>query len=769
MYPAALLLFFVAAFGLLFYELYQGSIAFEKEKNHHDLDLLSSSLQSILLSDEGFFMARLRETSVISALQRECQEYIRLHPELVSAEAQGDDGAVQWEVTKVPSPDTSLRLAGGAKGFVLCMDTSRMICYSKPYSSNEKYYFAANYSARSKGSTNGSCTVFYSAEELLKEILRLHPMEGYEITLFAGAGEAIASTGYSNAPAAFRFQRAVPGYGPLLSVDIADPQYSFWSSDMIVLALVCGLLSAAVFGITFALQRDVGRLEKAQSSLRSSEERFRTMFESSSDAIRLTDRYGRIVMANSAYCDLIKTSREELLRDFNAGDDNLDNLSAANSAFRAQFDAGTLKMPSSQSIKRRGGEDVPVEVSHSFINAGKGEKLLLSVFRDVSERHKLELESQQVQRMDALGEFAIGIGNSLKNIFGIVLNSAEMMSKEASKDVHFSSYVEMIMRESQRASELADDLLVFARSKSVESKPVLAEKVIHQAHKILEHSLPPSITLSVFANDSHAVINGDIHQLHQAIVNVALAARQRMPNGGSLTIGTSVADPEIVRSRFPSSQETEFIAVTVSDNGNEIDEFSRRRIFEPFFNARATDFGTGLRLSVAYGIVQQHGGFIEMESGREKGTTIVLYFPVAYHETPEAAKSQIEEPHGGGECILVVDDEESYRQIYEYGLKSLGYRVYTARDGEDALSIYNAHRSEIDLVLSDLLMPKMNGEELLTTLLGTNPALKVILATGAIDLKARTEFRKLGISDIIMKPFLFDELTLSVRKVLDAR
>ncbi|MGA7162163.1 MAG: response regulator, partial [Bacteroidota bacterium] len=500
-----------------------------------------------------------------------------------------------------------------------------------------------------------------------------------------------------------------------------------------------------------------------------SEERFRTIFENSADAIRLTDRYGRIVMVNSAYCDLVRTSREELLRDYTAGDKNLEERYSANSAFRSQFDAGTLKMPAFQTIKRGGGEDVPVEASHSFINVDKGEKLLMSIFRDVGERKKLEMESQQVQKMDALGEFAVGIGNNLKNISGIVMNSSEMIFKESLGNAQVEQYVTMIIRESKRASELADDLLVFARSKSAEQKPILVFKLVHQVQKILEHSLLRSITVSVSMNDNNAVVTGDIHQLHQAIVNLALSAKERMPDGGALSLTTAIAVPESVKERFPLTDGREFVEITVGDNGKELDEYSRRRIFEPFFNARTTDQSSGLRLSVAYGIVQQHAGFIDVQSRPGKGTMISLLLPVTYHQKDEEVQKAGEATQGGNECILVVDDEESFRQIYEQTLVSFGYKVYTAEDGDEALAIYEQHRSEIDLVVSDLTMPKMNGEELFKKLLALNPSIKGILATGAIDLKAKNEFFKMGVRDIITKPFLFDELMAAIRKVLDSQ
>jgi DNA-binding NtrC family response regulator len=167
--------------------------------------------------------------------------------------------------------------------------------------------------------------------------------------------------------------------------------------------------------------------------------------------------------------------------------------------------------------------------------------------------------------------------------------------------------------------------------------------------------------------------------------------------------------------------------------------------------------------------VQQHGGFVDVRSEHGKGTTISLFFPVVSYEKDKETRESTKPPQGGGECLLVVDDEESFRQIYENGLTSLGYTVYAAKDGEEALAVYQQHQSEIDLVVSDLMMPKMSGEELFQKLFARNPSVKGILVTGAIDLKAKTEFLRMGIRDVITKPFLFDELSAVVRKVLDGQ
>ncbi len=767
-YSTALFLVFAVAFGSLYFYMAEQSSSSEQERVNRDIQILSSAIQATLLENEEFFL----HTPHVAAdegqsTKRRFQRYVVNHPEIVSVEVKTNNNVVEWNILSDSTAEYFPRLAAEDHEHLSLSDSFHTVQYSKPFRSEKGFYFELRIVVIEKGVTFGTISVFYSAEKLLGTVLRRYPMPGYEISLFSGLGQEIASTGFSNADASLRVQRAVNGYGQLMSIDIANPNYLFWTPGMAFGAALCGALCVAVFVMTLFLSLDNTKLKTAESSLRGSEERFRTIFENSVDAMRLMDRYGRIVMANSAYCDLVKSSHEELLHEYNAGDENLEARYSANSSFRAQFDAGTLKMPTSQLIDRRDGEKIPVEISHSFINVGKNEKLLLSIFRDVSERKKYEVESQQVQKMDALGAFAVGIGNNLKNIAGIVMNSVEMINKEDAGNPLLVKYGDVILRETKRASALADDLLVFARSKSGEEKPISVEKIVSQARKILEHSLSPSITLSVVMNDRNAVVKGDIHQLHQAIVNLALDAQQRMPGGGTIRIETSIADPEYVRSKLSFVEEKEFIVVNIIDNGHAVDEYTRRRIFEPFFNAKATDYAAGLRLSVVYGIVQNHGGLIDVKSEKGKGTTFSMLFPVLYHEEAKAERAFAEVPAGGTECILVVDDEESFTQIYEHGLVSFGYKVFTARDGGEAFALFEKRRSEIDLVITDLMMPKMTGEELYHKLRALNPSVKVILATGAIDLKAKTEFLKMGVSEIVMKPFLLDELMAAVRKVLD--
>lgn len=795
---AIFFLFFATAFGSLFYLLREQDILLERGKIERYVQILSIAIRNDLRGNEKFFLRESRQASLgESTVQLQCERYLAAHPEIVIVEARSGRNTSLWRISPDPSlsnlslipvdennlvsqvdqldtlfhsaPLDSLQRSSVTRNAVVWfLDSMNGVAYARPIRFGKGYYCEARIRITENGIPSGSLSFFTSIEKLLGEVLKRNPMEGYNVALSATSGESIASTGISNAEVSFRGQGVVEDYDRLFSIEVSNPAYSFWTFGMILGAVLCGVLSLVVFAVTFVLGRDVEKMKRARSSLQASEVRFRTIFENSADAMRLMDRYGRITMVNSAYCDLVKSSHDELLREFKEGDEGLEQRYAANATFRSQFDAGTLKMASSQMIRQRDGTEVPVEASHSLIDVGKGEKLLLSIFRDVSERQKHELESQQVQKMDALGEFAVGIGNNLKNIVGIVMNSAEVISRDSSGSAELAEYVEMIVRESKRASELADDLLVFARSKSGAEQPIAVEKIIHQVQRILEHSLSPTIKWLVVEDHHHAVITGDIHLLHQAIVNVALDVQHRMPTGGAFTLSASIADPSVVRRKLPAMAEREFIAIEIFDDGMELDEVAQRRIFEPFFSARTADYATGLRLSVVYGIVRKHGGFVDVKSEKGKGTKFSLFFPVAYHE--EGAESAVASPppQGGTECVLMVDDEESYRQIYEHGLAHYGYKVYTANGGEEAFAFYEEHRSEIDLVVSDLMMPSMNGEELFHKLREHNPSIRMILATGAIDLKAKSELLDAGLRDVIAKPFSLDEMAAAMRKALDA-
>ena len=510
---------------------------------------------------------------------------------------------------------------------------------------------------------------------------------------------------------------------------------------------------------------NVTLLRSTQRSLHESEERFRIIFENSADGMRLTDRHGRIVMVNTAYCDLVKVSYQKLVESFNtsSGDE-------ADTIYTQQFDAGTLKMPTSQLVKRATGEEVPVEISNAFITIGSTGKYLLSIFRDVTERKRMEMDAQQIQKMDALGTFAVGIGNNFNNIVGMILNAAELLQKKITPSQETGEYFTIIVSSAKRGSELASDLLVFARSEDKELHQISLAKSFEHVRKILEHTIPPSIKLGVDSNTTTAVILGDLHQLHQAIVNIAVTACDRMPNGGTLSIKASPANPNLLKEKVSLSDKKEYVVIAVSDTGYPMNEQEKRRIFEPFFSTKMINKGSGLRLSVVYAIVKNHHGFIDIRSSQNEGTTFLMYLPIALHEEITIAPVQVEtDIKGGTEWVMIVDDEESYRQLYAYELKSYGYNVLLASDGVEALKKYEEKAKDIALVVSDLSMPNLNGEELFQRLIALNPKVKVIFATGNIDHKSRSEMLAMGVKEIIDKPFSLDELMRSVRRVMDAK
>jgi PAS domain S-box-containing protein len=624
--------------------------------------------------------------------------------------------------------------------------------------SHGKFYFVTN--------AEGTVSLVETYEDLLKSILEASQITQYESALLSPVGERLASSGFMDAQSNIRVRVPVDGGDGKFILELVHASFHFWTPMMVLIAVGGGFTCAGLIIWIFVLFLNYRRIGREEKNLRQSEERFRILWEKSTDPMRLTDRYGRIVAVNTAYSDLVKISHDKLLEEYRSG--NIDpSHREANETYREQFDAGTLRAPASQIIHRPRGEDVPVEASHSFIHVSEKEKLLLSVFHDVRERKRMEEELQQVQKMDALGALATGIGNDFNNIVGMIMNAAEMIHQRMPLDGETMKYMEIITNTCKRGGELASELLVFARNENQEEQAFSVARHLDQLKNVLEHSLSSSMNIAVDAREKNVWVMGDVHQFHQAIVNLALTVQDRMPKGGTITLKSAVIDLQTMKKKFPRAEENDYVAVSLLDSGRPLTDIERRRIFEPFFTVKAATKGTGLRLAAVYGIMKRHRGFIAVTNRPETGAEFALYFPIHHlAETSEDVTPTLDEMRGNGELILVVDDEEVFRQLFTAQLENYGYRTITASDGEEALAIFKGHPEPINLVLSDLSMPKMNGEELYRELRMLTPDLKVIFSTGNIDHKSKNEILQMGVRGVIDKPFTLDKLLQLIHQVI---
>lgn len=387
------------------------------------------------------------------------------------------------------------------------------------------------------------------------------------------------------------------------------------------------------------------------------------------------------------------------------------------------------------------------------------------------ERRQMELQLIQAQKMESIGTLAGGIAHDFNNVLGIILGHASILERAASTLPIVTPSVEAITKAVTRGAGLVRQLLTFSRKSELNLQPVRVNDVVEELSRMVSATFPESIAVELKLRQDLPAIQADSNQLYQALLNLAINSRDAMPQGGTLTIATDLVDGDVVRRRFHDAPYESYIVLTVSDTGEGMDEKTQLRIFEPFFTTKEPGKGTGLGMSVVYGVVMGHEGKIDLKSARGEGTTFTLYFPVKelLKSTALEKKKPGAATPGGHETVLVVEDEEMLRELVSVLLSSNGYRVISAEDGVAALEQYEAHRDEIAAVVCDIGLPRLDGIEVIKSLHKRNSTLKCILATGYLDQKARQQLESLGTYEYIQKPYQPDELLWKVRTVLDRR
>jgi CheY-like chemotaxis protein len=295
--------------------------------------------------------------------------------------------------------------------------------------------------------------------------------------------------------------------------------------------------------------------------------------------------------------------------------------------------------------------------------------------------------------------------------------------------------------------------------------------LIRELLSMLKQTFPKVITFIENIDKKIPLINADRTQLHQVMLNLCVNARDAMPNGGTITIKAEKQTKSKVQEKFHDADQDAYICISVTDTGEGMSEATRRQIFDPFFTTKEQGKGTGLGLAVVYGVVQSHHGFIDVESELGRGTTFRLYFPI-----PLAGEMPNDVPFipesftaGGTETILLVEDEEALIEIVHLLLESNGYKVYAAKDGAEAVNMYKQHGQEIDIVLTDMGLPGMTGIDVFKKLKEINPKVNVIVASGFLEPKVRSELDKTGAKGFIQKPYSPDEVLRKLREILDKK
>lgn len=387
---------------------------------------------------------------------------------------------------------------------------------------------------------------------------------------------------------------------------------------------------------------------------------------------------------------------------------------------------------------------------------------------DITERKHLEAQFLRSQRMESIGTLAGGIAHDLNNILSPMLMSVQFLQRKH-PDEESQRWFAALRENAERGASLIKQLLSFARGTEGERLPVQPRHLVKEVIRILRETLPKSINIRFFIPDNLWTVSADPTQIHQVLMNLSVNARDAMPSGGVLTLKAEnvAVDANYVRMHREAARAGKFVMLTVGDTGGGIAPENLDKIFDPFFTTKEIGKGTGLGLATVAGIIKGHTGFVNVYSEPGRGTRFNVYLPAIETEDARAAEiEKTESPRGDGECVLVVDDEDLIRKVAQIILEESGYRVLTAANGAEALSIYKEHRTEIAVVVTDMMMPVMDGAALIRALSEINPQIAIVSASGLLEINEENQTRFPAVKAFLPKPYAAEKLLAALAQVL---
>jgi PAS domain S-box-containing protein len=516
--------------------------------------------------------------------------------------------------------------------------------------------------------------------------------------------------------------------------------------------------------IVRGVAHDVTEQRRAEEAVRRSEAELRAIFEAMSDVVIVLDREGRYLKVAATSADLLYRPPASLV-----GHTLHEVFPAAQADFflahvRRALDEGWMHR--AEYSLQIGGAEVWFDGSVSPVS----EDLVVWVARDITERKQLEEQLRHAQKMEAVGQLAGGIAHDFNNLLTAINGYSDLALRRLDPEDPLRRSVEEIRKAGERAAALTRQLLAFSRKQVLQPLVLDLNSVVSDMERMLRRVIGEDVELGTALAHDLGSIKADPGQIEQVIMNLCVNARDAMPQGGRLTIETANVHlgEEHAARRAGDLAPGPYVVLRVTDTGLGMDERTRERIFEPFFTTKGAGKGTGLGLSTVYGIVKQSGGGVSVASEVGRGSTFEVYFPRVGEGAREYRRGT--EPEGelrGTETVLLAEDEEMVRRLTREVLEIYGYRVLVAAGGGAALLICERHEGPIALLITDLVMPEMNGRELAARLASLRPEMKVLFMSGYTDASATGQGEFEDGSDFIQKPFTPVALARKVREVLD--
>ncbi|MFH1059561.1 MAG: PAS domain S-box protein [Pseudomonadota bacterium] len=536
------------------------------------------------------------------------------------------------------------------------------------------------------------------------------------------------------------------------------------------LSLALPLAKVCALAIVIARLRE--KREKAEQAIR----RIASIVESSEDAIIAMTLEGVIVSWNQGAQHLCGYSPEEVLGKHISILDPPDEPDEVPRMLE-KIRHGEPTEQIEAMWRTKDGRQLDVSLQVSPIRDDNGRVVgASSIARDITrdkqrvqeERRSLEAQLMQAQKLESVGRLAGGVAHDFNNMLAVIMGCAEIALMEAEPDAPALKDLQQIKAAAERAKGLTRQLLAFARKQVLQMAPLNLNVVVGDFGKMIRRLIGEDIELKIALAETLPQVSADPSMIEQVLLNLAVNARDAMPDGGTLTIETRLMalDETYAMTKFEVSP-GDYVMLAVSDTGTGMDEATRQMLFEPFFTTKAAGMGTGLGLATVYGIVKQHGGSIWVYSEPGQGTTFKVYLPVSQQaEAVERRTAEAAPRPSGGETILVVEDEDNLRQVLCVALGRLGYLPLCANGAEEAMALAGLHQGPIQLLLTDVVMPGLNGRELFEALAPTRPDLKVLYMSGYTEnIIAHRGVLEEGIN-FIQKPFSMPQLTARINAIL---
>jgi PAS domain S-box-containing protein len=498
------------------------------------------------------------------------------------------------------------------------------------------------------------------------------------------------------------------------------------------------------------------------------EARFRRLIDSNVQGVMFWNTSGDIIEANDAFLRVVDYSRADLA----GGQINWKDLTPPEHVHRdkralEQLAATGVCEAYEKEFIRRDGSRISILIGAAMFEDNRQEGVCFVL--DLTERKKLEQQFLRSQRLESVGTLAGGIAHDLNNILTPILLSIDFL-KSMMENAAALEILETIEVSANRGASIVQQVLSFTRGVGMQRTEVRAERLLKELEKIVKDTFPKNIRLQFLVADDIWSFSGDPTQVHQILLNLCVNARDAMPDGGSLTVTVAncALDEEYAATNI-QVKPGRYVRISVTDSGTGIAPDIIDKIFDPFFTTKELNKGTGLGLSTVMAIVKSHDGIVNVYSEPGNGTTFNVYLWAMEHppEGEQKQTPQVTTPRGNGETILLVDDEPTILAITRRALEVFGYRILTAKDGAEAVAIYAEMKNEIDVVLTDMMMPIMDGTNLIRALLRINPAIKVVRASGLSATASENKFMQAGLKHFLTKPYTAATLLKTIRAALE--